>query len=140
MNIFVDTNVLIDVFAVRHPHYDASATVWDLAECGKLPCHISAISYNNIHYLMRRQEGQTKADRAMCLLRGTFKLVPLDGQVLDQAIDAKMKDFEDAIQFFSAVRANADFIITRNVKDFPRQSDIPVLTPEDFLALELDFS
>ncbi len=134
MKIFVDTNVLLDVFQERRPHYDGSVSVWDMAERGQLSGFISAISFNNIYYIVSRFRDKKHASRAIKLLRGTFSPVPLDEQILNQAIDSKMNDFEDAIQFFSAVRASANFIITRNNKDFPKSS-IPVLTPEEFLAI-----
>jgi hypothetical protein len=66
-------------------------------------------------------------------------VVSLDEKILSRTIDADFKDFEDGIQFFSAMRCDADYLITRNVKDFPHQ-DIPILTPEEFLKLDLDFN
>lgn len=134
MKIFVDTNVLLDVFQERRPHYDGSVSVWDMAERGQLSGFISAISFNNIYYIVSRFRDKKHASRAIKLLRGTFSPVPLDEQILNQAIDSKTDDLEDAIQFFSAVRVSANFIITRNNKDFPKSS-IPVLTPEEFLAI-----
>ncbi len=134
MKIFVDTNVLLDVFQERRLHYDGSVSVWDMAERGQLSGFISAISFNNIYYIVSRFRDKKHASRAIKLLRGTFSPVPLDEQILNQAIDSKTDDLEDAIQFFSAVRVSANFIITRNNKDFPKSS-IPVLTPEEFLAI-----
>ena len=134
MKIFVDTNVLLDVFQERKPQYDASVSVWDMAERGQLSGFVSVISFNNIYYIISRFRDKKHAGRAIKLLRGTFSPVSLDEQILNQAIDSRMNDFEDAIQFFSAVHSASDFIITRNSKDFPKSS-IPVLTPEEFLAI-----
>jgi len=72
----------------------------------------------------------------MVLLRDTFTPVALDKQILDQAIDASLSDLEDAIQYFSAVRAGADCIISRDARAFPK-SDLPVLTPQEMLAAGL---
>jgi hypothetical protein len=69
----------------------------------------------------------------MVLLRDTFTPVPLDKQILDQAIDSGFKDLEDAIQYFSAIRAEANCIISRDTNAFP-QSDLPVLTPAELLT------
>ncbi len=134
MKVFVDTNVLLDVFQQRNPQYEASVSVWDMAERGQISGFVSVTSFNNIYYIVSRFRDKKHAGRTIKLLRGTFSPVPLDEQILNQAIDSKINDFEDAIQFFSAVHASADFIITRNVKDFPK-SNIPVLTPEEFLAI-----
>lgn len=131
----LDTNVLLDVIADRHPHYEASAAIWTLADTGQLPGFVSAISFNNIHYLIRRHGTAEKARKALLALRDSFRIVPLDEQLLGQAIDAKMADFEDAIQFYSALRCGAECIVSRNAKDFPKNSPIAILSPEDFLAV-----
>ncbi len=134
MKILVDTNVLLDVFQEREPHYDASVAVWEMVERGQLSGFISAINYNNIYYIVSRFKDKKHATRALKLLRGTFKPVALDEQIINQAIDSKINDFEDAIQYFSALHTSVDFIVTRNVKHFPK-SNIPALTPEEFLVL-----
>lgn len=133
MNIFIDTNVLIDVLAEREPFYADSARVWTLAEQGRVKGFISVISFNNIYYVVRRLRMRQIADGMMVLLRDTFSPVALDEQILDQAIDAKHKDLEDAIQYFSAVRARVDCIVSRDADAFP-QSDLPVLTPAELLT------
>lgn len=134
MRILVDTNVLFDVLTVREPFFNASASVWNMAERSAVNGLVSAISFNNVHYVVRRRAGRRKADQAIRLLRDIFVVVPLDLQILSQAIDAGFSDFGDAIQFFSAVRSDVDYLVTRNTKHFPEQ-DVPSLTPDGFLAL-----
>ncbi len=133
MNVFVDTNVLLDVLAKREPFYEDSAAVWTLAEHGKVRGLVSALSFSNVYYIVRRLKDRRTADRAMLFLRNTFTPVACDGQVLSQAIDAKMKDFEDAIQYFSALHAESACFISRNPGHFPRSS-LSVLTPAEFLS------
>ena len=135
-NVFVDTNVLIDVLAKREPFYTDSVRVWTLAEQGQIRGFISVISFHNIYYVVRRLHTRQAANRMMRLLRDTFTPVPLDHQILDQAIDSDLKDLEDAIQYFSAVRAGSDCIVSRDANAFP-QSDLPVLTPTELLTVEL---
>jgi len=133
MNVLIDTNVFIDVLAKREPFYADSARVWTLAEQGRIKGLISVISFNNIYYVVRRLRARQAANRMMVLLRDTFSPIPLDQQILDQAIDSGFKDLEDAIQYFSAVRAGADCIVSRDAGAFP-QSDLPVLTPAELLT------
>ena len=135
-NIFVDTNVLLDVLTNREPYYLASAQIWNLCEQGTLKGHISVISFNNIYYIARKLHDKKTAQQMMALLQGVFHPVALDAQVISQAVGSNMSggsDFEDAIQFHSAVRAKANFLITRNISHFPK-SAIPVITPKEFLA------
>lgn len=136
MKVLFDTNILIDVLAKREPFFADSAQVWTLAERGDIQGCVSVISFNNIYYIVRKLRSRKTADRMVILLRDTFVPVALDGQILNQAIDANFKDFEDAIQYFSAIHAGADCIVTRNIADFP-STDIASLTPKELLASRL---
>ena len=133
MKVLFDTNVLIDVLAKREPFFTDSAQIWTLAERGILRGFVSVISFNNIYYIVRNLRNHKTAERMMTLLRDTFSPVTLDEQILNQAIDARFKDFEDAIQYFSAIRAAADCIVTRNISHFPT-TDMAALTPKELLA------
>lgn len=134
MRVLVDTNVLLDVLARREPHWTAASRVWTLAETGSVQADISAISYNNVYYIVRRWSGRGRAEKALRLLRDVFGTVGLTQKVLIQAMDAEFPDFEDAIQYFSAVHARAVYIITRNAQDFPRAGPT-VISPGEWLAL-----
>jgi predicted nucleic acid-binding protein len=133
MNVFVDTNVLIDVLAKREPFYAHSVGVWTLAEQGRVKGFVSVISFNNIYYVARKLQTRQAVNRMMRFLRDTFEPVPLDKQILDQALDADFEDLEDAIQYFSAVRAASHCIVSRDAGAFP-QSDLPVMAPAEFLT------
>ena len=139
MKIFIDTNVLLDVLLERKGVAEDSASIWALCERKGFEGYISAISFNNTHYVISKIHSRKKAEQAMHTLIASFDIISLDKHILSRAVDGSFKDFEDAIQFYSAVRCDADYIITRNVKDFP-QEDMPVLTPEDFLRLDLNFT
>ena len=133
MRVFVDTNVLLDVFAQREPFCADAMRIWTLAESGRIEASVSALSFSNCYYLVRKHSGRGNAEKAIRLLRDTFTPVDLTAQVLNQAIDAELNDFEDAIQFYSAMRARAACIITRNPDHFPR-SHVGVFSPAEFLA------
>jgi predicted nucleic acid-binding protein len=133
MRVFVDTNVVLDVLAKREPHYRDSAAVWTLAEQGRIQGLVSAVTFTNLFYIVRRLEGAAAARRALTLVRGSFTPVACDAQVIQQALDAGRGDFEDAVQYFSALRGEAAYIVTRNVDHFPA-GDLPVVSPAEFLA------
>jgi predicted nucleic acid-binding protein len=133
VKVFIDTNLLLDVLAQREPFYADSAEVWTLAELSRIAGFASTLSLPNLYYLLRRSKGQQTARKALSILRDIFNFVPLDMQIANQAMDADIKDFEDAIQFFSALRARATVLITRNPKDYPI-GDIAIQTPHEFLA------
>ena len=104
MRILVDTNVLLDVLAHRQPFYTASARVWTLAEHSEIDACISAISFNNVYYIVRKAAGKSEARRCLGLLRDVFDWIAPDRNIINQAIDSELDDFEDAVQFHSAVR------------------------------------
>ena len=133
MKVFIDTNVLLDVLALRKPFYPEAERVWSLAESGRIDAYVSAISFNNCYYIIHKYGGRRSADKAIHLLRDVFSPIDLTAQVLNQAIDAGFSDFEDAIQFHSAVHAQVSCIITRNQSHFPR-TPVSVLSPAEFLA------
>ena len=134
MRIFVDTNLLLDVLAKRDPFYNVAARIWTMAETGACEALVSAISFNNIFYIVRRARDTAAARHALILLRDVFASVAPDQRILNQAIDSETTDFEDAIQLYSALHADADYLLTRNVGDFPA-GILPILTPDEFLTL-----
>jgi predicted nucleic acid-binding protein len=137
MKVFVDTNVLLDVLAKRKPFYSDAARIWSLAERGKIDAQISVISFNNVYYVVRRAANRQTAEEALLLMRNVFTAIPLDAKVLSQAIDAGFSDFEDAIQFHSAVFSSAEYLITRDAAHFPVTA-LPVLSPAQFLASHVE--
>ena len=134
ISVFLDTNILLDVFADRKPYVSFSKQVWELTESLQVRGFVSAISYNNIFYILRKSGGAEVAREAVINLRGLFTTVAADEKIINQAIDSKIKDFEDGIQYFSAQGAGADFLLTRNPGDFPHHAGIKIATPELFLT------
>jgi len=112
MKLFVDTNVILDVVVCREPFYKSSQAVLALAERRAIEVCVSALTFNNLYYVTRREIGKRKAMQALRILRDLCGVVTLNAQILNQAIDSSIPDFEDAIQFFSAIHVQADYLIT----------------------------
>ena len=136
MKLFLDTNVVIDVIAAREPFVADSRAVFNLCETGKADGCISALTLCTVSYVLRKFSTGDTMKRQLRDLRNILPPVDLTSSVLDKAIASNIADFEDAVQFYSAVYTEADYIITRNAKDFPQDS-IPVLSPTAFLQLKL---
>lgn len=134
MRVLVDTNVLLDVLAERKDFYPEAMRIWTLAESGRIEAHVAAISFSNCYYLVRKHAGARSAEKAVRLLRDVFTPVDLTARVITQAIDSGLGDFEDALQFHSAVHAGAECIVTRNPDHFPK-APLSILTPAEFLAV-----
>ena len=134
--LFLDTNVVIDVIARREPFFEDSCEVLSLCETGKADGVVSAITFCTVSYVLRKFSTADALRHQIRDLRNTLPPVDLTASLLDKAISSTIVDFEDAVQFYSAVYTDADFIITRNAKEFP-QDGIPVLSPTAFLQLNL---
>ena len=132
MVLMIDANVVLDILNKREPNYKYSSKVWKLCETGICTGIISTLSFANIIYIMRKELTPEKIESVLKQLQLIFTFSDLSHNVLEDAAKLKWLDFEDAVQTISAKRANADYIITWNVKDFTK-SDIPVLTPAELL-------
>ena len=134
MNILLDINVILDVLQKRDGHYDHAAKVISLCTGKLVNGYISAISFGTLHYVLSKAVGKTRALSALKKIRAITSVAAVDGETIDLALASHFADFEDAIQYYSAVRNGLDRIITRNKKDFSKAKLI-VSTPEEFLAM-----
>lgn len=135
--IFVDTNIILDLLTSRVPHYAAAVRLFSAIEKGAVEAYTSSLSYANLHYILRKEVGSPKAIEVLKNLRKLLAILPVDDAVIDQALDSAFTDFEDAIQYYTALDNNISYLVTRNQKDF-RTATIPVGTAAEILAsLEL---
>lgn len=133
----LNVNVLLDVLGQREPFLADAARIWSAAETGRITALVSADSFTTVYYLLRRAANASTALRGMKLMRGLFEVVPIDAQIISQAMDSPVRDFEDAIQYHCAIRGNADCLVTRDLQHY-RNADLPVLAPDAFIALLQD--
>ena len=131
MKVFVDTNVVLDCLYNRKPFVDASKRVWDICEAGYAEGYISALSIANILYVLRKELDDEKSHQVIMALSKVFRIESLYGNDFIPALDLKFPDNEDALQCVAASRIHAEYIITRNEKDFCN-SPIPVINPNEF--------
>jgi predicted nucleic acid-binding protein len=134
VKVFFDTNVLLDVLVGRQPFYADSVAAWSLAEKGRIEGLVSAVTFTNIFYVVRKQSDAKRARQILIKLQGVFSVVDCDARLISAAVNSEIKDFEDAVQYFSALQSAADCLLTRNPNDFPRSANCPVLSPAEFLA------
>lgn len=132
--IFLDTNILLDVFLERHPFCQAAQSIWTLSEKKKIRSAISAVSVNNIFFIVRKLSTPTKAYWAVQTLLETFNVIDVNHSILRRALIARLPDFEDGLQYYSALRFRARAIITRDPSGFS-QSQIPIMDSPQYLAL-----
>ena len=130
MKFFLDTNVIVDFLAERDEYYEPAAQVINLADKGEVELCCSALSFATGFYLVRPIKGKAET---LAMLREFSKICEVssvNSEIVSSALYSDFTDFEDAIQYFCALSANADIIITRNTKDF-KNSTIQVKKPSE---------
>jgi len=133
--IFIDSDVVIDFFTDRKPHVNPASELFDLNERGKIKLYLSALSINNIYYIVRRYLGHRKTLKVIEELTLMTEIVGTTKKEIIQALKNNFKDFEDSVQYASALTINGiDVIITRNIKDY-KNSEIAVMTPLNYLKM-----
>tara|TARA_R110000850_G_scaffold73650_2_gene161708 strand:- start:138 stop:560 length:423 start_codon:yes stop_codon:yes gene_type:complete len=131
--IFIDTNVMLDLLGERDPFYEPIAKVATLAEKGKLNMVVSPISFATVNYFLSKYESPIISKEKLRKFKVICEISSLDERTIEKGLNSTIKDFEDALQYFSATDSDCDVIITRNGKDF-KQSLLPVMTADEFLT------
>jgi predicted nucleic acid-binding protein len=131
--VFVDTNILIDLLADRPPFSKFAIEIFDRAEKNKVKLFTSSHSYATTHYLLKKYMEEAALRQVLFSLLDFIAIIPIDLAIIRKSLLSKHKDFEDAIQIFAANSIdNLDFIVTRNIKDF-KNTGIAVLPPDELL-------
>lgn len=130
--IFLDTNIILDFLGEREGFYEASAKIMTLADKKKIQVYTSPSSISNVFYVLTRYENSKIALEKIRKFKLLCSMSVMDDEVVEKAINSNFKDFEDAMQYFSALASNCNIIITRNEKDF-KNAMIPVMNAESYL-------
>ena len=133
MVLLIDANILLDVLLNRADYVKESALIWKLCEAYKATGYVSALTFANLVYIMRKQLTPDKIEEVYQKLSLIFRFADLSVSDLAHAAELNWKDFEDAVQSVTAERIHVDYIITRNVRDFA-QSKVVAFTPSELLA------
>jgi len=130
--VFVDTDIILDLLTERQPYYSAAAKLFTLADQKQLKISVSSLSFANLNYLLSRQYTAAMARKKLLTFKTLVHVLPVTERCIDLALNSEFKDFEDAIQYFTAIEFHNNTLLTRNLKDYKKAS-IAVLTAEQYL-------
>ncbi|MBQ6377264.1 MAG: PIN domain-containing protein [Prevotella sp.] len=133
MKVFIDTNIFLDILCKREQFVDDALSIFDMAVDDKIELLISDLSIANIKYITRKEITAERFYDLIQTFRPILTIVPLGAGVVDSAVSLRANDFEDALQYFSAVQAGADCLVTRNIKDYGF-AKMEVVNSKAFLA------
>jgi predicted nucleic acid-binding protein len=132
-NLFIDTNIVIDLLAKRASFYLPAQRLFSLAIDEKEIClNISVITFTNTYYLLSKYHNAAEARKILSTFKRLVNVLAIDDKILSCALVSEFKDFEDAVQYYTALETGMDVIITRNERDF-KASSLPVMTATAYI-------
>jgi predicted nucleic acid-binding protein len=132
-DVFIDTDVIIDFLIDRRPFSMEAAMVFNLIDRKKVRGYTSSPCYSNIYYVLSKHTPHKKVITMLTELAELIGILKVDDVIIKASLASDFKDFEDAIQYYTAQEyKRIDVIITRNIKDY-KKALLPVMTPETFL-------
>ncbi len=133
-SVLIDTNVILDLLSKREPFYVESSQIFSLADMQKVKLVISALSIVNVHCILNNRLKMKDARSIVGRFKVLVDTYELNDKIIELALnDTYFEDFEDGIQYYTALEAQCDFIVTRNLKDF-KASALSVFSPKEYLS------
>ena len=132
--VLCDINFILDIFLRREPFYIPAARIFAMIEAKQLKGFLCANSFPTLFYILAKELKRDKAMKILEKVRIVFRVAAVDEKVIDLSLASDFRDFEDAVQYYSAVNAKADCLVARNKADYLADT-LPIMTPEEFLAM-----
>ncbi|MDZ8258078.1 PIN domain-containing protein [Nostoc sp. ChiQUE01b] len=132
MKVLLDSNVILDVALERQPFFGNSETVVSFVEEGQIEGYICASSFSDLYYIIRKDKGRNLALEFLREIVTFCRIATVDSTTINMALTVNFRDFENAIQYSTAVLNHLNAIITRNPGDFPVATPI-IMTPEQLI-------
>ena len=131
--VLIDTDVILDFLFDRNPFSDDASKILSLCESKQIQGFVTAIILSNIYYLLKKTAKHEKVIESLKALMNILDIVTTDKTTVLNALNSEFKDFEDALQNFSAEKnKEIKIIITRNIKDY-KSSNLSIMQPEIYL-------
>lgn len=132
MKVLLDTNVILDFALERQPWFSDSEQIIYLAEQKQITAYISASTISDLYYIIRKVKGKELALKFIKIISSICQIAAVNSSVISLAVTTNFKDFEDAIQYSTALINQLDAIAARNTKDFT-EAEIEILTPAQLI-------
>jgi len=133
-NIFVDSDIILDLLLKREPHYFTAANMFSLVEKRKIVAYTTPVVIANIYYISARLTDKKIALENIRKLMSFLRITSVDEKILLLAMDSRFTDFEDAIQYYAAKNQGISYFITRNKSDY-KVTDMTICTAAEYLKI-----
>ena len=132
--LFLDTNIVLDLVSPRPPFTEFAQKIFSRSQRNKIELYVSALSIVNINYLLAKVTDKAQAKQILQKIKPLINILPLNDKIIELAFASDFNDFEDAVQYYTALEYNITTLITRDLKDFKKAS-INVMTAEQYLGM-----
>ena len=130
--LFVDSDVILDLVLHREDHFQFAQNLFDQYQLGQCALITSSIVLANMNFIIRKLHDVKFANSSVLFVNKHFKIIDANNDDIENSIQSKFSDFEDGVQYFSALRSKKiDVLVTRNVKDY-KHALLPVFTPKQW--------
>ncbi len=135
--VFIDTDVILDLFVQREPHHREALRFFSHLKQRKIGGYTSPIVLANTYYILAKLKTKRYATEKIKRLRNIIGIVSINEATIDAALRSGLKDFEDSIQYHCALEHEIPFLVTRNIKDYPKEK-IHILLPTEYRKMKAE--
>ena len=132
--ILVDTNIVLDLLAERKEFLLEAQELFTLSDKKEINLYVSSLTFANTYYILSQQMKMNNVRKILRKFKVLVSVLPMNDKIMDLSLESDFKDFEDAIQYHTAIENEINIIITRNLKDF-KTAKIPVFTAKEYIQL-----
>ncbi len=132
--VFVDSDIVLDLLSGRQPHYKYSAELFSLSDKNSIKLYVSSLTFANVNYILSKQLSAGQARKMLLKFKTLVNVLSVNDKIIELALASDFHDFEDAIQYHTAIENGISTLLTRNLKDF-KKAEIAVLTAQQYLKV-----
>lgn len=130
--VFVDSDIVLDLLSSREPHYNYAAELFSLADNNLIKLYVSSLTFANVNYILSKQLSAVQSRKMLLKFKTLINVLSVNDKIIELSLASDFSDFEDAIQYNTAIENGITTLLTRNLKDF-RKADITILTAQQYL-------
>ena len=131
--VFLDTDVILDLLLERDPYFEPAVSLFLKIQNQQVSAFTSPVVIANLFYILNRHLGRKAAVQSLMKLKTLVTVIDCGERVIMQALSSDFKDFEDAIQYYTALEGGVLTLITRNVKDY-KTAALAIMTPLEYIS------
>ena len=130
--VFVDSDIILDLLSGRQPHYNHAAELFSLADGNSIKLYVSSLAFANVNYILSKQLSAGQAGKMLLKFKTLVNVLSVNDKIIELSLASDFHDFEDAIQYNTAIENGITTLLTRNLKDF-KKAEIAIFTAQQYL-------